>query len=139
MALARQGRGDDAFACLDLLNPVKHALDRQAAERYRVEPYVVAADVYGEGERMGRGGWTWYTGSAGWLYRAAVEGVLGIRKEGGRLFVDPALPAAWDGYSATLVLDGRKLSIRVDRGDGGGWQATVNGTVIKSSNEGYLL
>ncbi|MFX9600813.1 glycosyl hydrolase family 65 protein, partial [Acinetobacter baumannii] len=66
-------------------------------------------------------------------------GILGIRREGGRLFVDPVLPAAWNGYSATLTLDGRKLSVRVDRGDDGGWQAIVNGTVIKSSNEGYLL
>lgn len=139
LALARQGRGDDAYACLDLLNPVKHALDAEAAERYRVEPYVVAADVYGEGEGTGRGGWSWYTGSAGWLYRAAVEGILGIRKEGNRLFVDPVLPAAWNGYSATLTLDGRKLSIRVDRLDDGRWQAIVNGAVIKSSNEGYLL
>jgi len=139
MALARLGRGDEAFACLDLLNPVKHALDAEAAERYRVEPYVVAADVYGEGERAGRGGWSWYTGSAGWLYRAAVEGILGIRKEGGRLFVEPVLPEAWNGYSATLVVDGRKLTLRVDRGDDGGWQATINGSVIKSSNEGYLL
>lgn len=139
LALARQDRGDDAWACLDLLNPVKHALDPAASERYRVEPYVVAADVYGEGERTGQGGWTWYTGSAGWLYRAAVEGILGIRKEGGRLFVNPVLPAAWNGYTATLALDGRKLSIRVDRADGGGWQATINGAVIKSSNEGYLL
>ncbi|MBN9054666.1 MAG: protein ndvB, partial [Rhizobiales bacterium] len=139
LALARQGRGDDAYACFDLLNPIRHALDRDAAERYRVEPYVVAADVYGVGERTGQGGWSWYTGSAGWLYRAAVEGILGIRKENGRLFVEPALPAAWSGYTATLVLDGKKLSIRVDRADDGGWQATVNGIVIKSSNEGYLL
>jgi cyclic beta-1,2-glucan synthetase len=139
LALARQGRGDDAFACLDLLNPVKHALDAEAAERYRVEPYVVAADVYGEGERTGRGGWTWYTGSAGWLYRAAVEGILGIRKEGGRLFVAPVLPAAWNGYSATLVIDGKKLSIRVDRADEGGWQATINGVALDAPDKGYPL
>ena len=98
-----------------------------------------AADVYGKGGRTGQGGWTWYTGSAGWLYRAAVEGILGIRKEGGRLFVDPVLPSGWNGYTATLVLDGKKLSVHVDRADGGGWQASVNGSVIKSSNEGYLL
>jgi cyclic beta-1,2-glucan synthetase len=139
LALARLGRGDDAWACLDLLNPVRHALTKEDAEHYRTEPYVVAADVYGEGERTGQGGWTWYTGSAGWLYRAAVEGILGIRKEGGRLFVDPVLPSAWNGYTATLVLDGRKLSIRVDRAEEGGWRASVNGSVIKSSNEGYLL
>ena len=74
------GRGDDAWRCFEMLNPVNHALDAAAAEHYRVEPYVVAADIYSEGDKGGRGGWTWYTGSAGWLYRAAVEGILGIRK-----------------------------------------------------------
>ena len=139
LALARLGRAEGAWTCFNLLNPVNHALSPEAAELYRVEPYVLAADVYGEGERTGRGGWTWYTGSAGWLYRAAVEGILGIRKEGGRLFVDPVLPAAWNGYEATLTLGGQTLAIRVERGADGGWQSSVNGSVIKSSNEGYLL
>jgi cyclic beta-1,2-glucan synthetase len=142
LALARLGRAEEAWRCLDLLNPVNHALDREAAERYRVEPYVVAADVYGEGERTGQGGWTWYTGSAGWLYRAAVEGVLGIRREAERLYIEPVLPAAWNGYEATLTLDGRTYVVRVERESGpdsGGWRIDVNGTVIKSSSEGYLL
>jgi cyclic beta-1,2-glucan synthetase len=140
MALAQQGRGSDAWECFKLLNPVNHALDRDAAERYRVEPYVVAADVYGEGDRTGRGGWTWYTGSAGWLYRAAVEGLLGIRKEGDRLFIEPALPPDWDGFAATLVLGGREHAIKVRKGeDGAAAIVTINGNVIKSSKEGYLL
>jgi cyclic beta-1,2-glucan synthetase len=113
LALAELGLADEAHAGFRMLNPVNHSLDRDAAERYRVEPYVVAADIYSEGELAGRGGWTWYTGSAGWLYRAAVEGILGIRKEGNLLHVAPVLPTGWDGYSATLKLDGRTLRIKV--------------------------
>lgn len=75
MALAEMDRGDDAWHCFDMLNPINHARDRDQADTYRVEPYVVAADIYGEGQLTGRGGWTWYTGSAGWLYRVAVEGI----------------------------------------------------------------
>jgi len=129
LALAAEGRAQEAWDCFDLLNPVNHALDRDAAERYRVEPYVVAADVYGAGERTGRGGWTWYTGSAGWLYRAAVEGILGIRKEADRLFVAPALPPHWDGFSARLMLEGRTLEIEVAR-DGEDLTVTVDGTPL---------
>jgi cyclic beta-1,2-glucan synthetase len=69
------GRNEDAWKCFSMLNPVNHALDRPSSETYRVEPYVVTADVYGAGAYSGRGGWSWYTGSAGWLYRAAVEGI----------------------------------------------------------------
>lgn len=115
IALARMGRGDDAYRLFDMLNPVTHATDEQSADTYRVEPYVVAADVYSEGDKAGRGGWTWYTGSAGWLLRAGVEGVLGIRREGERLVVNPALPSHWTGYSATLRLGGMKVRLIVHR------------------------
>jgi len=113
LALAELGLADEAHAGFRMLNPVNHSLDRDAAERYRVEPYVVAADIYSEGALAGRGGWTWYTGSAGWLYRAAVEGILGISKEGNRLHIQPVLPTAWNGYSATLKLGGQTLRIKV--------------------------
>ena len=119
IALARMGRTDDAYRCFQMLNPVSHARDEASAERYRVEPYVVAADVYAEGEKAGRGGWTWYTGSAGWLYRAAIEGILGIQREGEQIVVQPALPSDWPGYSATLRIDGKTCRIRIVReGDG---------------------
>ena len=114
-ALAELGMGDEAYKCFSMLNPVNHALDQQAAELYRVEPYAVAADIYGEGDKSGRGGWTWYTGSAGWLYRAAVEFILGIRRQDDRIIVKPVLPSHWDGYSATIKLDGTNYRIRVER------------------------
>jgi cyclic beta-1,2-glucan synthetase len=115
-ALAQIGRGDDAHGLFDLINPISHALTPAAADRYCVEPYVVAADVYGHGDKAGRGGWTWYTGSAGWLYRAAVEGILGIVPDGGtHLRITPALPSGWPGYSATLRLHGQVHGISVTR------------------------
>jgi cyclic beta-1,2-glucan synthetase len=114
-ALAELGRGDEAYRLFSMVNPVNHARDEQGARHYRVEPYVVAADVYGE-DKAGRGGWTWYTGSAGWLYRVAVENILGIRREDGRLFVRPALPAAWRGFSARLRIGGARYRVTVRRG-----------------------
>jgi cyclic beta-1,2-glucan synthetase len=134
IALAEMGRVDDAWRCFEMLNPVNHALDADAAERYRVEPYVVAADIYSEGEKGGRGGWTWYTGSAGWLYRAAVEGILGIRKEGGRLRIEPRLPTHWDGFAATVNLFGGVYKIRVKKAaDTRTVSIEVNGRKIKGS------
>ncbi|MEZ5780926.1 MAG: hypothetical protein R3D70_04645 [Rhizobiaceae bacterium] len=115
VALASAGRADAALRVFNMLNPVNHALDRESAEHYRVEPYVVAADVY-SGDKGGRGGWTWYTGSAGWLYRAAVEAILGLRRENDRMFVEPALPSDWPGFSMKLKLDGAIYHIAVERG-----------------------
>jgi len=115
LALAEMGRADDAFAALRMLLPVNHSLDAQAAERYRVEPYVIAADIYSEGEPAGRGGWTWYTGSAGWVYRAAVEGILGIRRDAGHLVLRPMLPSGWPGCEATLRLGEATYRIEVTR------------------------
>ncbi|MEO9337305.1 glucoamylase family protein [Mesorhizobium sp. SB112] len=115
IALARLGKTDDAYRCFSMLNPVQHALDQKAAEQYRVEPYVVAADIYSGQPKGGRGGWTWYTGSAGWLYRAAVEGILGIERKGNRLLLDPKIPSDWKGYSATIRIDGCEYKIAVER------------------------
>ena len=105
IALAEMGKADEAWRCFSMLNPVNHALDEKAAEQYRTEPYVVAADIYSSPDKGGRGGWTWYTGSAGWMYRAAVESILGIRKEGNRLSVKPVAPQSlgWvQGHAATF-------------------------------------
>ncbi|MCV3768740.1 GH36-type glycosyl hydrolase domain-containing protein [Rhizobium sp. TRM95796] len=126
-ALAEMGRSDDAYRVFSMLNPVSHARTREQADIYRVEPYVVAADVYGEGDKTGRGGWTWYTGSAGWLYRTAVEAILGIRREGDRLRITPSLPTAWPGFTAELVQEGRVFEISVFRDEAGAVGVEVNG------------
>jgi len=87
-----------------MLNPINHARTPDEAERYKVEPYVVAADIYSVAPHVGRGGWTWYTGAAGWMQRAGVEGILGIRRVGDHLHVDPRIPALWPGFEATVTL-----------------------------------
>jgi cyclic beta-1,2-glucan synthetase len=96
MAVARLGQGDQAHALFDLLNPIRHADKLDKAERYRVEPYVVAADVYSTEPHVGWGGWTWYTGSAGWLYQAGLEAILGVSRRGAQLVVRPCIPSGWD-------------------------------------------
>ncbi len=93
-AFAKLGEGDKATDLFDLLNPINHAATREQAERYKVEPYVAAADIYSVAPHIGRGGWTWYTGAAGWMHRAGVEGILGIRRKGDFLLVEPCLPRA---------------------------------------------
>jgi cyclic beta-1,2-glucan synthetase len=96
LATVGLGDGDRAFHLLDLLNPFTHARTPEDADRYKVEPYVVAADVYTAPGHVGRGGWTWYTGSASWSYRAALEGILGFAKRGDRLSITPCIPASWE-------------------------------------------
>ena len=98
MAFARLGDGARAWELFDLLNPVRHGSTPERIAVYKVEPYVVAADVYALAPHTGRGGWTWYTGSAGWMYRLLVETLLGVNLEGDRLRLTPLLPAAWPGF-----------------------------------------
>ena len=81
---------------------------------YKVEPYVVAADVYSVAPHVGRGGWTWYTGAAGWMYRAGIEGILGIRREGKFLIIDPCIPSNWPGFEATVTVASTQFNIKVD-------------------------
>jgi cyclic beta-1,2-glucan synthetase len=138
MALAELNRGDEALRCFELLNPITHSKSKASAEHYRVEPYTIAADVYGEGALKGRGGWTWYTGSAGWLYRAAVEGILGIRIKNGRLHVRPALPTQWDGFAAEIEHAGVKYRISVSKSSQPeGYNLTINGSEVANPAEGY--
>jgi cyclic beta-1,2-glucan synthetase len=117
-ATALLGRGSGAVALFDLLNPIRHAATPEAVARYKVEPYVVAADVYGVPPHVGRGGWTWYTGSAGWLYRAGLETILGFRLEGDRLHLEPCIPASWPGYEITYRRGSATYRIRVENPHG---------------------
>jgi cyclic beta-1,2-glucan synthetase len=98
LALTLEHDGDRAGELLALLNPVHHADSRQAVERYRVEPYVIAADVYSHPDHSGRGGWTWYTGAAGWLYRIVLENVIGLRRRANVLLLSPCIPSTWPGF-----------------------------------------
>jgi cyclic beta-1,2-glucan synthetase len=99
LATARLGDGDRAAHLMDMLNPLTHASTAAGVATYKVEPYVVCADVYTAPNHVGRGGWTWYTGSASWMYRAALEGVLGFTKRGNDLRIEPCVPAGWRDFA----------------------------------------
>ncbi|TAL89379.1 MAG: glycosyl transferase family 36 [Rhodanobacter sp.] len=101
LAWAGLGDGDRAGNMFDLLNPIHHSDSAEAVARYKVEPYVACADVYSVAPHVGRGGWTWYTGSAAWLYRAGLEAVLGFQLHGDRLRMNPCMPKAWSGFRIT--------------------------------------
>jgi cyclic beta-1,2-glucan glucanotransferase len=116
LARARMGDGAGAVRLLSMLNPINHALTPEEARRYKTEPYVVAADVYSLAPHEGRGGWTWYTGSAAWMYRAAVEGILGLRRQANQIFVQPCLPPDWPGFSARMRVGETRVDIRVEQG-----------------------
>jgi cyclic beta-1,2-glucan synthetase len=133
MALARLGSGDEAAEVFHMLNPVNHT--RQAADiaRYRLEPYVVAGDVYNHPDHRGRGGWSWYTGSAGWMYRAAVESILGLRRSGATFAVDPCIPSAWPAYQVVWRFLETRYHISVtnpERRCRGVTRATLDGAVV---------
>ena len=98
MAMARLGNGDEAVELFHMLNPINHTRTPADVERYKVEPYVVAADVYAHPAHIGRGGWTWYTGSAAWMYRLGLESILGLRRRGRCFSVAPCIPASWEGF-----------------------------------------
>jgi len=98
MAFAAMGDTDKAWELFHLLNPIRHALDPAGVERYRIEPYVVAADIYSVAPHTGRGGWSWYTGSSGWMYRLIVETLFGLEVELDQLHLKPLLPAGWDSF-----------------------------------------
>ena len=97
-AFADLGDGKQAGALFDLLNPINQADTPEKADIYRVEPYVICADIYSQSPYVRRGGWTWYTGSAAWMYRLGLEAILGINKMEGALHIDPVIPPAWDGF-----------------------------------------
>src|SRR5207249_11150572 len=98
MAVAQLGNGDEAVELFHMLNPINHARTPGDVERYQVEPYVVAADVYTHPAHIGRGGWTWYTGSAAWMYRLGLESILGLRRRGRSFSVAPCIPGSWDRF-----------------------------------------
>ena len=113
-AFAELGDGDLGKALFDILNPINRSNRPTGVERYRVEPYAMAADVYGEPPFVGRGGWTWYTGAAAWMYRLAVERILGLRLRGGRLYFDPRVPRSWERFEIEVRHRGAELYIEVE-------------------------
>jgi cyclic beta-1,2-glucan synthetase len=114
LAFAALGDGDKADELFRMLNPINRTISRASVQRYKVEPYVVAGDIYAEHPHAGRGGWTWYTGSAGWLYRAGMEWMLGFRLRGMTFSIDPCIPRNWPRYSIRFRYHSATYAIRVE-------------------------
>ncbi len=136
VAFAKLGEGDKAAALFSLLNPINHARTPAEVERYKVEPYVVAADVYSMPPHVGRGGWTWYTGSAGWMYRAGIENIIGLQVQAGHLRLDPCIPKAWPSFRVTLRYRSSRYEILVENPDSvssGIVSALVDGNTVTRS------
>ncbi|PKU24746.1 glycosyl transferase [Telmatospirillum siberiense] len=117
MAFAALGEGDKASALFSLLNPINHARTRADVHRYKVEPFVVVADVYATPPHIGRGGWTWYTGSAGWMQRAGIESILGLSLHGDGIRLDPCIPKGWPSFEITFRHRSARYEIRVENPD----------------------
>ncbi len=118
LAHLMQGDGDKAGELLAMLNPIRHADSPSAMQRYKVEPYVACADLYSEAPHVGRGGWTWYTGSAGWMYRVALEWSLGFRVQGSDLVMDPCIPRNWPGFQIVYQHRSARYEIEVENPKG---------------------
>jgi cellobiose phosphorylase len=129
MAFAELGESERAWELMRMINPVNHGKTDQEIDTYKVEPYVVSADVYGVAPHVGRGGWSWYTGSAGWMYRLILESLLGVRLEGDHLRIVPAMPRDWTSfeidyrYRNTLY----RIVVRQQEARNGAGSVTVDG------------
>ena len=137
LAFATLGDGDRAGELLRMLNPFSRARTRADADTYKVEPYVAAADIYAVAGHEGRGGWTWYTGSASWSYRAALEGVLGFEKRGCRLRIDPCIPTTWPSFTLEYRYGAAVYEIEVRNPDGvprGVASVTVDGVIAPAGD-----
>jgi cyclic beta-1,2-glucan synthetase len=141
-AFAELSQAEKAFQIFQMCSPVHRSSNREKAEKYKVEPYAAAGDIYSHPSHVGRGGWSWYTGSAGWLYRAGLEWILGFRLEQDHFTLKPSIPAAWPGYQITFRHGAAIYHIKVDNKSGDGHSVkkmelngqSVEGNSIKLSN-----
>jgi cyclic beta-1,2-glucan synthetase len=137
IAFAMLGDGDKAAELYEMLNPITHASTSADIQRYKVEPYVMCADVYSEPNHVGRGGWTWYTGSAGWMYRAGLEWILGFRLRGTTLVIDPCVPKSWPGFTIEFKYRSAHYDIVVKNPNGvnhGVSRISLDGQALQTSN-----
>lgn len=114
LAYAALGDGQSAVRVFDIINPILRTQNLADSERYRAEPYVLTGDVYSKAPWVGRGGWSWYTGSAAWAYRLGIEAILGLHKDGGQLCIDPCIPPEWMGFEAWIRVDAKEVHIVVE-------------------------
>ena len=112
------GFGDKAAEIFRMINPIEHSRTKEACNKYRVEPYVIAADIYGAGNLAGRGGWTWYTGSSSWYYKAGIEYLLGLKIEEGYLKIETCIPKDWKKYQIQYKWKESIYNIKILNPDG---------------------
>ena len=117
-AFAKLGQGEHAMQLFQMLNPISHADTPEKAAQYKVEPYVIAADIYSQSAHIGMGGWTWYTGSSGWMYRLGIEAILGISREGNALKINPCIPKDWTGFKVNYRFGNTHYKISVENPKG---------------------
>ncbi|WP_375649718.1 GH36-type glycosyl hydrolase domain-containing protein, partial [Bartonella sp. MU70NMGDW] len=134
LALAEMGEADKAYSLFSMINPITHGKN---PEVYRVEPYVMAADIYAIEPRRGQGGWTWYTGSAGWFYHTAIQAILGIQRQGNLLFLKPHLPSSWPKYETKIKFYDAIYTIKVKWGSEN--MLSVDGKKYAKLNAGIKL
>jgi cellobiose phosphorylase len=134
MAFAALGDAERANALLGFINPISHALSREAVDVYKVEPYVVTADIYAVSPHTGRGGWSWYTGSAGWLYRLMTESILGLQLRENTLRIAPCIPASWNEYTMTYQHGETVYEIVVKRSDTASTQVSLDDVVLADAS-----
>ncbi|MDD5323367.1 MAG: phosphorylase, partial [Methylococcales bacterium] len=147
IAFAMLGEGDEAAELLRILNPINRTATRTGVYAYKVEPYVLAADIYAEPPHVRRGGWTWYTGAAGWFYRAGMEWILGLQIRAGKLVFDPCIPKDWSSYSIFYQHENTRYEITVENPNGVergiatielDGESQLNGNSITLQNDGQL-
>jgi cyclic beta-1,2-glucan synthetase len=142
IAFAQLGDGDTAGELFSILNPINHSSTRSSVHRYKVEPYVIAADVYATAPHVGRGGWTWYSGAAGWMYRAGLEWILGFHVRGAALLLDPCVPKTWRGFEIVFRYRSARYDITVENPRGvsrGVSRIELDGALLDATDAGVGL
>jgi cellobiose phosphorylase len=139
MAFAAVGDSARAWELFGMINPIRHSNSAEAIATYKVEPYVIAADVYALPPHTGRGGWTWYTGSAGWMYRLVLESLLGLRIEADRLHFVPCLPADWEAFKVHYRYWDTVYHIAVLQTPGGNREMTLSVDGVVQSDRAIVL
>ena len=135
IAEAMLGKGDKAVEWYKMITPIEHARTKDAANKYKVEPYVIAADVYGTSNLAGSGGWTWYTGSSSWYYKAGIEYILGLKIQEGYLKIEPCIPKEWKEYQIQYKWKESIYNIKVQNPEGknsGVSKVTLNGKEVEN-------
>jgi cyclic beta-1,2-glucan synthetase len=137
MAFARMGEGNKAWRLYHLINPINHTRTCLGVSKYKAEPYVLAADVYAVSPHTGRGGWTWYTGSASWMYRVGIGEILGFKRKDNSFTVDPCIPGDWTGFAMEYLNGRTKYMINVENPDKvktGTVQITLDGQPLENKS-----